>query len=330
MVLDVHVIVAPWSEYRQALRSIRESVFIVEQEVPRALEWDDEDTTATHFLAVNTIGQFIGCARLLKTGQIGRMAVLKPHRGKGVGDALLAAAVSAGKTAGFERLFLHAQRYAEPFYRKGGFLVYGEPFDEAGIEHIAMEMKLPLSFVPPDNLPAAKTSDQPPKIETEQTTVVSQADFFTGYTDCLAALDRVIASARRRLLILSPYLDHELFDQAVIAQKVSALARSAPRVEIEILIYNSQLIVERGHRLLELTRRLDQKMSMRLLAETPTDTSSSFVCADLDAYWLLPSFEKHQGIADLNNPVTTKRLSETFAQAWRKSKEDPDLRLLRI
>ncbi len=330
MALDVHVIIAPWDQHKQALRSIREAVFIVEQEVPRELEWDDEDETATHFLAVNTLGQFVGCARLLASGQIGRMAVLKSNRGTGIGNALLEAAVTAGKEAGFERLFLHAQSYAEAFYRQGGFLPYGQKFTEADIEHIAMEMKLPLAFQPPEGLPVKKAAPKPDSLVAVPARPVSQADFFEGYSDCLEALGRVIASARRRLLILSPYLDHELFDQEHIAGAVSALARSAPRVEIEILIYNSQLIVERGHRLLELARRLDQKISIRLLAETPTVTSSSFVCADLDAYWLLPSFEKHQGIADLNNPVTSKRLSETFAEAWRKSREDPDLRVLRI
>ena len=330
MALDVHVITAPWDQHKQTLRSIREAVFIVEQEVPRELEWDDEDETASHFLAVNSLGQFIGCARLLNSGQIGRMAVLKSHRGKGVGDALLEAAVNEGKAAGFERLFLHAQSYAEPFYRQGGFLPYGQAFTEAGIAHIAMEMKLPLRFQPPEDLPARKVLSKPDNVTEVSPRPVSKADFFEGYNDCLQALDRVIQSARRRLLILSPYLDHELFDQAHIAEAVSALARSAPRVEIEILIFNSQLIVERGHRLLELARRLDQKITIRLLAETPTGASSSFVCADLDAYWLLPSFEKHQGIADLHNPVTSKRLSETFAEAWRRSREDPDLRILRI
>ena len=126
MALDVHVVIAPWDQHKQVLRSIREAVFIVEQEVPRELEWDDEDESATHFLAVNTLGQFIGCARLLKSGQIGRMAVLESHRGQGIGNALLEAAVTAGEEAGFERLFLHAQSYAEPFYRQGGFLPYGQ------------------------------------------------------------------------------------------------------------------------------------------------------------------------------------------------------------
>lgn len=330
MSVDVHVIAATWDEHRDILRAIREEVFIVEQEVPRSLEWDGEDSYSTHFLAINAIGEYVGCARLLTNGQIGRMAVLASHRGKGIGALLLTAAVDAGKAAGFDRLFLHAQRYAELFYRQGGFLPYGEEFMEADIAHIAMEMKLPLKFtgpsltvknVPPSREPTARESSD------RQAMV---ADTFDGYSDCVQGLHQVISSARRRLLILNPYLDHELFDQQEIAKAVSDLARSAPRVDIQILIYNSQLIVERGHRLLDLARRLDQKIAIRVLSELPNSASSSFVCADLDGYWLLPSFEKHSGIADLQNPVTCKRLTDVFETAWQKSRPDPELRLLRL
>jgi predicted GNAT family N-acyltransferase len=37
---------------------------------------------------------------------------------------------------------LHAQRSAEGFYRRAGFTVLGEPWEEAGIAHIAMVQKL--------------------------------------------------------------------------------------------------------------------------------------------------------------------------------------------
>ena len=66
----------------------------------------------------------------------------------------------------------------------------------------------------------------------------------------------MLQSARRRVLILSPYLDHELFDKPAVVDALSELARSAPRVEIKILIFDSKLIVDRGHRIVELEREL--------------------------------------------------------------------------
>ena len=135
------VIQVSWTPCRSRLRAIREAVFVVEQKVPQSLEWDGQDEAALHFLAVADDGQDIGCARLLPSGQIGRMAVLLSRRGVGVGMALLLGAVSASERLGHERCFLHAQEYAKGLYSKAGFTPCGEPFLEAGIAHVEMELR---------------------------------------------------------------------------------------------------------------------------------------------------------------------------------------------
>lgn len=330
MAVEIHVIKADWAEHQQALQKIREVVFIEEQDVPRDIEWDGRDADSTHFLALNEFGQHVGCARLLPSGQIGRMAVLEAHRGHGIGAMLLAAAVEEGKARGFDRLYLHAQSYAEEFYRRGGFLPYGDEFDEAGIPHLAMEMKLPVPFVADESAAVAapiirQQAPRPAMAEPQ-----GRPQPFAGFTECTRALQEVIESANRRLLILSPYLDHELFDKEPVIAALSALARSAPRVEIRILIFDSKPIVDRGHRIVELARRLDEKIKIQVLPESPGAQTSSYVCADLDGYWLLPAYDKHDGVADLANPVTCKRLSQVFDIAWAKSIVDTELRTLRL
>ena len=129
----------PWASHRERLTAIRTEVFVVEQQVPEHLELDGEDATAKHFLARAEDGEDIGCARLLPSGQIGRMAVLVPHRRRGVGALLLQAAVAEAKRS-CPRCFLHAQILAEAFYRRAGFIPQGERFWDAGILHIEMEL----------------------------------------------------------------------------------------------------------------------------------------------------------------------------------------------
>ena len=129
----------PWASHRERLTAIRSAVFVVEQGVPEHLELDGEDESARHFLALSAAGEDIGCARLLPSGQIGRMAVLPAHRRCGVGALLLQAAVAAAEAAGCLRCFLHAQINAEAFYRRAGFIPQSETFMDAGIEHIEME-----------------------------------------------------------------------------------------------------------------------------------------------------------------------------------------------
>lgn len=330
MAIPVHVISADWTLDKESLQRIREEVFIIEQHVPREIEWDGEDEHSTHFMAINEIGEPLGCARLLPSGQIGRMAVLQRHRGAGIGALLLEAAVQAASQLGHERVFLHAQSYAETFYRKGGFLPYGEEFMEAGIAHIAMEMKLPLGFTPPAGL-----ADTHPEVRKESPRTAAQHEAtsprrFNGLDDACDALCELLNNAKRRLLLLNPFLEHELFDRECVVDAISKLARSAPAVEIRIIVFDTKLLIDRSHRLVELARRLDEKISIQVYREVPNAQTSSFACVDLDGYWLLPSYEKYEGISDLDDPVNNQRLTDAFRTSWEKSRQSSELRTLRI
>ena len=131
-----------WTDAADALRKVRHDVFVVEQRVPEALEWDAADATSLHALAVDASGEPIGCARLLPDGHIGRVAVLAPWRGCGVGSALLQRLVDAARARGAPRVILNAQVAAMPFYARYGFVARGDVFDEAGIAHCVMERAL--------------------------------------------------------------------------------------------------------------------------------------------------------------------------------------------
>lgn len=113
-------------------------MFICEQGVPESLEWDADDALALHFLALLTDGSAVGTARLMPDGRIGRMAVLPQWRRRGLGKALLAAAMAQARTRGQTDLSLHAQLAVRGFYEQAGFVAEGEVFDEAGIPHLLM------------------------------------------------------------------------------------------------------------------------------------------------------------------------------------------------
>jgi predicted GNAT family N-acyltransferase len=133
---------ATWQDDREALAAVRHAVFVVEQRVPESLEWDEIDAQCVHALAHDAHGRSIGCGRLLPDGHIGRMAVLAPWRGRGVGDALLMRLMDVARGRGDARVMLNAQVQAMPFYARHGFAAEGPPFDEAGIAHQAMALAL--------------------------------------------------------------------------------------------------------------------------------------------------------------------------------------------
>jgi len=134
---DLRIRLADWHQDQDALRQIRETVFITEQSVPPELEWDAEDATAIHFLAFD--GDYpIGTARLSADGHIARLSVLRDWRGLGIGDALLEAVIAEAERRDLGKQTLSAQVQAAPFYERHGFRIVSEEFIDAGIPHVEM------------------------------------------------------------------------------------------------------------------------------------------------------------------------------------------------
>jgi predicted GNAT family N-acyltransferase len=120
--------------------TIRIRVFVQEQRVPAEIELDTDDQRAIHFLAIKS-GKAVGTVRLVMhrgAAKIGRMAVLKSYRRKGVGAQLLKHAVATAQKLRAGKIYLHAQVAAIGFYERMGFRAVGKVFDEAGIAHCKM------------------------------------------------------------------------------------------------------------------------------------------------------------------------------------------------
>ena len=131
----------PWSEARAHAAPIRFIVFVEEQGVPREIELDDMDEHSLHALAFED-GKAVATGRLLPDGHIGRMAVLREWRGRGIGGAILRAFVDKARERGDSEVVLSAQVHAAPFYRRHGFMEEGAEYLEAGIRHRDMRLKL--------------------------------------------------------------------------------------------------------------------------------------------------------------------------------------------
>lgn len=128
-----------------ACRALRRVVFIEEQGVSQADEIDDRDADAIHLLAW-VEGQALGSARLLLGegyGKIGRVCVLRAARGKGIGAALIRAAVARfAQIDGVTEVRLGAQTHALGFYQALGFQAFGPIYEDAGIAHRDMALRL--------------------------------------------------------------------------------------------------------------------------------------------------------------------------------------------
>ncbi len=138
MTTGFRIRVAEWEQDRDLIRGIRQEVFVAEQSVPPEIEWDGRDKACVHVIAETVNRDVVGTGRLQLSGKIGRMAVLRPWRGSGIGSALLARLVEAASCRGIDKVYLHAQSQVVGFYEMAGFVAEGEEFMEAGIAHRLM------------------------------------------------------------------------------------------------------------------------------------------------------------------------------------------------
>lgn len=128
------------------LLQLRSDIFVVEQDCI-FLDPDDRDQTALHVLGWEG-SELVGYARIFGPGDyfeqasIGRVAVKKTFRGRGLGLQVMQASLNAVKKHfGTEEVALSAQKYLEPFYSDLGFKTEGEDYLEDGIPHVRMVLK---------------------------------------------------------------------------------------------------------------------------------------------------------------------------------------------
>jgi len=121
---------------------VRRLVYIDEQRLPEHEEWDSADRVCIHVLARTTNRDAVGTGRLDPVGKIGRLAVIDSHRGYGVGSKALRWLIEEAAHRGLQGVHLHAQTSALRFYERFGFIAEGAVFDEVGIPHQLMRLKL--------------------------------------------------------------------------------------------------------------------------------------------------------------------------------------------
>ena len=125
--------------------ALRVEVFVDEQGVDPGEELDDLDAESSQIVALDESAVIATC-RLRYPEEavckLERMVVKWPYRKQGVGASLLARAEAEAREHGASTMVLNAQRRAEAFYAANGYVAEGQPFLDAGIEHVRMTKAL--------------------------------------------------------------------------------------------------------------------------------------------------------------------------------------------
>jgi predicted GNAT family N-acyltransferase len=298
------IIEASWPKDKAALRQVRETVFVVEQNVPTELEWDGKDDQARHWLALDDSDQPIGTVRMQIDGHIGRMAVISAYRHRGVGSSLLQAAVLEASKQQLFQTYLHAQSDAIGFYERAGFIVEGEEFLDAGIPHRTMRKQL-----------------------ADHRTLGVHGGKFSIQDHQQAVLD-IIQQTERQLQIISYALDATIYDTPEVVEVISNLARKSRYTNIQLLIINNDRIIQGGHRLVNLQRRLPTSIFLRILPEGTREIPDNVVIADRIGVICQSSKDPDLIWANYNNRPIAEDHGVKFDELWQHAVVDNELRQL--
>jgi len=130
-------------EYFEILH-LRIAIFVVEQNCPYQ-EVDEKDRESYHLFGKTENNKVIAVSRIVNPGisyqeiSIGRVALKKEHRGKGIADKMMEKTFQfIADKIGQQDIRISAQKYLFNYYTKHGFQQVGEMYLEDNIPHIEM------------------------------------------------------------------------------------------------------------------------------------------------------------------------------------------------
>ena len=300
------------------LRAVREPVFVQEQQVPLEEEWDELDPACEHVIARDDANRPIGTGRLTPKHKIGRMAVLREWRGKGVGEALLLALVERARALGLREVSLNAQVGALGFYEKFGFVPYGEHFWEAGIEHRAMRMELDplMAFTRPAARPRGPSQ---------------KAVDIEGLEATLDMVRTLVHQARREIVVYTRELEPALYAHPAVVDAFKGFAVAGRGARARFIVQDPAQAQRQPHPLLALAQRLPSVFQFRV-PQDPEELQypSVYLANDADGYLFRLLGSRFEGDASPALPGRNRQLREAFERSWERARPATELRSLAL
>lgn len=330
---EISVRIVDWPS-TEALRDIRRHVFIEEQQIPEALEWDEDDTISIHFL-MSAGAEPVGTARLLLDGHIGRVAIMPQWRGRGLGERLMQAVMEHARVMGMQTLRLSAQTYALDFYRRLGFVPCSEEYLEAGIPHFAMRRDsgsadLPaIEFLSPGRYSIHNPEEVvlPPRMLDMPWKLGDQRELIE--VDEQQAADHLVwmlSQARRRVLVYAADQAIWLFNRKEVIHAMEQLVARQPKARIRILLHEASKTFVQGHTLLNLMHRFPSLLDIRKQHPERTRAQQVYMLIDDSGILMLPKAIRREGFVRYNSPDQVRRWHGSFEDLWASSQSDPAIR----
>jgi len=148
--------------------------------------------------------------------------------------------------------------------------------------------------------------------------------------DSKLAIASLVAQARRSIFIISRDLDPRVYDDADIVSSIKEFVLSSRRSKVRIVVRDIARIVRRGHRLVDLQKRLPSYIAIRTPAKEHMNYNNAFVIVDNTALLYRNYADRYEGQLNVNAAAHVEELGNLFSDMWEHASVPADLRSLVI
>jgi hypothetical protein len=132
------------------------------------------------------------------------------------------------------------------------------------------------------------------------------------------------------LEIFSRDFDPDLYDRSDFLQTISDLCINNRKARVRILVQNPAPSVQRGHRMIELARRLSSSIEIRQPHPDYRHHNEAFLIADRCGLIVRGLADRFEGVANFYTPISAQRKLDFFTEVWDRSEVHPDFRRLHL
>ena len=149
-------------------------------------------------------------------------------------------------------------------------------------------------------------------------------------TEASAVAQALATQAQRSLLLHTENLEPAIYDERAFLDAVTRLSHAHSQSHIWILIQDARKVVQHGHRLIEIARRMSSSIQLRRPAEQYRNYHESFLLADGCGYLHRPIAARYEGTANFHDPGKVADFEKYFMEVWERSEPDEEIKRLYI
>lgn len=140
----------------------------------------------------------------------------------------------------------------------------------------------------------------------------------------------LLRQTQHTLCIMSRDLDPRLYGSSEVREAIKDIALGSRHAQVRIIVQEPSLVINRGHRIIDLARRLPSYIHIRVPAREHANYNGAFVIADRVGTVFRSLADRYDGNVCFNDPRHADQLGRLFDEMWESATTPADLRALRL